>query len=267
MSVLLYANGLTEEYRPKNLVFTDEELLTIFPEFDIIKSFRLYEIPNTWCLWGENAPIDKRADEFNKLGSDILEQPCYSPILFIHDSEIDPSWKLTDVIIYSGYDDFRKEMLKFFDDIAADILNENERLRKQTGSPPRLLILEQTGISADKRIIFNFDTKKQVDEFFIDENLWDFATKVHNFLKFSYQDAHTFAIYADKNIIIVMNDDDVDDFIKKIISFFESKENYEACSILRNTHEKWVKFKKNNPREIQEDKENPEEDKDTEKDN
>ena len=36
--------------------------------------------------------------------------------------------------------------------------------------------------------------------------------------------------------------------IKKIIALFESRENYEACSILRNTFAKWEKFKVENPR-------------------
>ena len=100
MAVLLYANGLTEEHKPKELTFTDEELLTIFPDFEKTRTFRLYEIPNCWCIWGENDPVGKREDEFNKIGTDILEQICYSPVLFLHDSEINPEWKLTDAMIF-----------------------------------------------------------------------------------------------------------------------------------------------------------------------
>lgn len=256
MAILLYPNGLTEEFKPKEHTFTDKELLSIFPDFDKIRTFRLSEIPNTWCLWGEHNLIDKLEDEFSKLGSDILKQLCYSPLLFIHDTEINLAWRLTDIMILFGYDDFKKEMLKFFDDIAVDIWNERERIRKELGHAPNLMILEQTGVSKDKRIIFKFDIEKQVHEFFEEKNLMDFAMKIHNFLKSSYKDGDIFAIYADKNVIIIMIENQVKLFIQKIIDFFESKENYEACSLLRNTYEKWVKYKEKNPKFIESDNKN-----------
>jgi len=254
MSIILYANGLTEEFRPKENTFLDEELLGIFPDFDKIRSFRLLEIPNVWCLWGENNPIDKLKDEFSKLGSDILEQSCYSPILFIHDTEINYNWNLIDITIFFGYNDFRMEMLKFFENIASDILNERERIFEDSGKKLKQIILEQTGVSKDKRIIFKFDIEKQIHEFFMEENLMEFAKKVHDFLKSDYRNGDIFVIYADKNIIIVLDDDHVESFIKKIIDFFESKENYEVCSVLRNTYKKWVKYKKENTKLIRSNK-------------
>lgn len=248
MAVLLYANGLTEEHRPKELTFTDEELLIIFPDFDKTRTYRLREIPNCWCVWGENDPIEKRKDEFNKIGSDILEQLCYSPVLFLHDTEINPEWKLTDAMIFSGYEDFKIEMLRFFNDIAEEIIEERERIKNETGYDPRAGInLDQVGISDDKRIIFKFNIDKQNQEFFIDDNFMEFAQRVHDFLKFKYKDGDIFTILADKNTIMILDDDQVEGFIEKIIAFFRNAEKYEACSILRNTYDKWTKFKKENP--------------------
>lgn len=244
MAVLLYANGLTEEFRPKEFTFTDEELLKIFGDFDRTRTFRLYEVPNTWCVWGENDPMDKVPDEFNKIGTDILDQPCYSPILFLHDTEIDPSWNLTDRMILSGYDDFKLEMLKFFDDVAADIMEERRIAREEEGEnvqPP--IAMDQIGITEDKRIIFRFDIDNQPSGFFIEENLLEFAKKVHNFLKFKYKDGDIFAVYADKNIIMISEDAKVKPLIEKLITFFKSQENYEACSVLRNTFERWERYK------------------------
>ena len=248
MGILLLANGITEEFRPKDLTFTDEELLLIFDDFEKLRTHRLYEVPNTWCVWGENDPINKVSDEFNKIGLNILEQDCYSPILFLHDTEVDPSWNLTDRMIMSGYDVFEDEMLIFFDEIAADIMEERRLAREEGGVDLNTqLNIKQIGISKDKRIIFNFDIDQQSQEFFIDENLLEFAEKIHNFLKFEYKDENVFAIYADKNIIFISDDDKVKPLIEKIIAFFENKENYEACSVLRNTYERWEKYKKENP--------------------
>jgi len=206
-------------------------------------SERACKVPNTWCVWGQREPVNKSPDEFNQVGTDILDQPCYSPVLFIHDTEINPGWMLTDDVILSGYGDFHNELTNFFNEVAKGILEERERIRQETGEPPNLLVMEQKGISEDKRIIFQFDMDKQVEEFFSEPNLSEFAKKVHNFLKFSYKDGDIFAIYADKNIIMVMSDNQVKPFIEKIIAYFQHHENYEACSIIRNTYERWVKYK------------------------
>jgi hypothetical protein len=244
MAILLYANGITEEYKPEGHTFSDEELIKIQFGKAKIRSFRLYEVPNTWCIWGERQPENTREDEFDKIGTEIVDQPCYAPVLFIHDSEINPDWRLTDDVILTGYDGFKKELLQFFDDVAQEILKEREQ--QNSNSPLKFMNLEQVGISADKRVIFKFNLDKQLEEFFIHENLLEFARKVHNFLKFSYRNGDTFAIFADKNIIIIMDDDQVQSFIEKIVALFESRENYEACSVIRNTYQKWMTWKKEN---------------------
>lgn len=245
MSLLLYTNGLTEEHRAKELIFTDEELLTIFPDFDKTRTYRLSDIPNCWCVWGENEPIDKRDDEFNKIGTDILEQLCYSPILFLHDSEINPEWKLTDNMIFTGYEEFKVEMLKFFNEIAEEIMEEREKIRQEEGyNPGKGLDIDQVGISEDKRIIFKFNMEKQSEEFFRSDNLLEFAQRVHDFLKINYSDDDIFTILADKNTIMVMDDNQVEPFIEKLISFFRNEEKYEACSVLRDIYKKWSEYKK-----------------------
>lgn len=243
MAILLYANGLTEEFKPSGHTFTDQEIYNIFNDFDKIRSLRLLEVPNTWCVWGQREPVNKNPDELNQVATDILDQPCYSPVLFIHDTEINPGWKLTDDIILSGYEDFKMELNYFFDDVAKNIIEERERIRKEKGHPQNLLVMEQKGISEDKRIIFQFDIDKQVEEFFSEPNISDFAKKVYNFLKTYYRDGDIFAIYADKNIIMIIQDDQVKPFIDKIIAYFQNQENYEACSDIRKIYERWVNYK------------------------
>lgn len=243
MAILLYANGLTEELKPAELTFTDQEIYGIFEGFDKIRSYRLYEVPNTWCVWGERNPIDKMPDELNQVGSDILEEDCFSPVLFIHDTEVNPGWRLTDEMILANYIDFQNELNQFFNEVAKGILEEREQIRQETGQNPSLIFMEQIGISEDKRIIFKFDLDKQVEEFFAEPNFGEFMKKVHNFLKFSYKDGDIFAIYADKNIIMIMADNQVKIFIEKVIAYFQHHENYEACSVIRNAYERWTKFK------------------------
>lgn len=42
---------------------------------------------------------------------------------------------------------------------------------------------------------------------------------------------------------MVMSDNQVKPFIEKIIAYFQHHENYEACSIIRNTYDRWIKYK------------------------
>jgi hypothetical protein len=259
MAILLYNNGITEEYRSGEHTFTDNEILSVLRGFANIRSHRLPDIPNTWCVWGQRNPINRKEDEFSYLGSEVLEQPCYSPILFIHDTEMDPSWGLTDEIIIQGYDDFRDDISHFLNDIAKDIIDERKRIREENGEDEKTPVIEPFGVSKDKRVIYKFDIDKQPKDFFLNKNLAIFADKVHKFLKFSYKDGDTFAIYADKQMIFVLEDDKVQHFVSRMVAFFESQENYEACSILRNTYDKWNKFKKKKEKENSEGKNDKEE--------
>jgi len=247
MAILLYNNAITEEYVPVKYTFTDTEILAVFKGFAFIRSYRLADIPNTWCVWGQRNPINRKEDEYSYLGSEVLEQPCYSPILFIHDTEMDPKWRLTEEIILQGYNDFKEDMHSFLNDISRDLLEEKKKQREERGETAPYI--EPVGVSKDKRVIYLFDIDKQQPEFFMTENLSAFADNVHKFLKFSYKDGNTFAIFANNQTIFVIEDEKVKPFIEKIIAFFESQENYEACSVIRNTYEKWVKYKEKKKKE------------------
>jgi hypothetical protein len=243
MAVFLYPNGLTEEFKPQQHTFTDKELYEFFNGFDKIRSFRLYEVPATWCVWGERNPINSVPDEFNQVGTDILDQPCYSPVLFIHDTEIDPAWRMTDEIIVSGYEEFKNDLSIFFNEIAKIILEEREEKRTVSGQPQNLMVLEQSAVSADKRIIFRFDIDKQIAEFFSEPNLNEFGVKVLDYLRDTSKIGDIFSIYADKNIIIIVDDAQVEPFIEKIVAYFQHQEKYEACSDIRLAYTKWVEYK------------------------
>jgi hypothetical protein len=243
MAILLYQNGLTEEFKSKSYTFSDEELHEIFSDYEKIRSFRLYEVPNSWCIWGQRDPVNKIVDEFNQLASSVIEEECFSPLLIIHDTEVDPSWNLTDSIIINDYSLFKRDILQFLDGIAREIIDDRERAKKESGESNNLIVLEESGVSIDKRIIFKFNIDSQDPVFFEDSNFSEFAKKVHHFLKFSYKNGDIFAVYADKNIIIVLDDNQVDPFIEKIISHFQKKENYEVCSLIRNTYQKWKDYK------------------------
>lgn len=245
---MIRANGLTEEYKPSNFTFTDKELLDLFANFEKIRSHRLSEIPNTWCIWGENIPIDKRGDEFNEFGSELIDDDIYSPLFMIHDTEINSEWKLTDPIIQFGYEEYRDRLYKYLDETAILILEEREKERIENGENNNIIVLEQTGITEDKRIIFKFDLSKQTEDLLLQpKSFWEFANKVYTFLDSYYKDGDIFVIYADKNIIIEVEDNRVKALIEKIISLFQSKEDYEKCSKLKFIYDSWEKYKIKNP--------------------
>jgi hypothetical protein len=238
--IILYSNGLTEEISPEGSTFTDNELIELFKEFDRTRTLRLDDIPNTWCIWGENdKPI---IDDYNKFGSDILEIHCYSHILFLHDTEVDPSWNLTDQIIYHSYNEFKKDLLKFFDEIAIETMEEMDKIREENGNP-EIISLEQAGVSLDKRIIFKFNPDKQPVDFFKKENFSSFAKKSYEFLKKNYKNGDVFAIFADRKMIIVLDDDKVKEFIDQLSKVFEKKEEYIICSDIAKIYKKWETYK------------------------
>jgi len=242
MSVLLYQSGVTENLLPKELTFIDNEILTIFKDFHHIRTSRLYEVPNAWCVWGEN--LKNIDSDFNKLGSDIVQDNIFSPIMFIHDTEINLSWMLTDDIILNGYNKFKEDLIRFFDDIAENVIKEGERLRMQQGISNNLLFLTTLGPSDDKRVIFEFNPHKQREEFWNVKTFSDFGLRVFNFLMKFYKDGDNFAIFADKKSIILVADENVEFLISKILADFERLEKYEMCADLNKIFKKWRKYKK-----------------------
>ena len=241
MAVILYPSGVTETYIPEKLVFADSEILKIFNEFTQIRTARLYEVPNTWCVWANNEEDDESI--FNKLGSDIVQQNIFSEIMFIHDTELDPAWMLTDDIILNGYEDFRIDLLQFFDDIAENVIKESERIREEQGN--NLIFLTTIGPSPDKRVFLEFDPHKQSTEFWQRMHFSAFCNKVHEFLSKFYKDGDMFVLFADKKSIILVKDENVDFIMDKIIYEFENyAERYEQCNDLNKVYKSWKKFKR-----------------------
>ena len=245
MSVILYSNGLTEELTPKGHTFSDEEILTLFVEFDNIQTQRLDEVPNTWCVWGEIQ--NPQVDDYNKLASDVLQLHCYSHLIFLHDTEVNPSWNLSESIIHHGYADFKKSLLLFLDSVARETIQKIEQARHQYGQP-NLMVMDQVGVSIDKRIIFNLNPDNQPPEFYGPVNFPEFAEKCYQFLKKNYKDGEVFAIFADKKMIIVLKDEKVKIFIDHLIKIYEAKEDYLVCAEITDIYKKWETFKNKTPK-------------------
>jgi hypothetical protein len=50
MAVVLYANGIIEEFKSSGIFFSEEELIASFSSWDKVRSLRLIEVPNIWCI-------------------------------------------------------------------------------------------------------------------------------------------------------------------------------------------------------------------------
>lgn len=239
MAVILYPSGVTELYEPQLHTFSDEDILKMFNDYEHIRTARLYEIVNTWCVWG----VNKKEDElnYNKLGSDILQENVFCHVLFIHDTEINPAWMLTDTIIYKGYDHFKTELLQFFDEVAESVIRESQEQRTEGGNQ-NLLFLNTVGPTEDKRVLFEFETDKQSQEFYDDKNFFHFAIKIREYLAEHYIDADKFYIYQDKKSIIFVKNENVEALINSLIGFFERTEKYEYCSEIKAIYQRWIAF-------------------------
>jgi hypothetical protein len=237
MAVLLYSNGITESYRPKHLVFTEEELLHLFDEFSEIKTSRLTKILNTWCIYGyvsKPEPI-----EFNKLASDILGEAVYSHILFVHDSELDNNWNVSESILYKSYGEFLEEIHKYIDTVAANVI---EQIRMTDEYEDKNIILPQLiaiGATKNKQILFGYNPDEQTKEFYNNEEFYKFSKKVYEYLIRNKPQKEPFTIYADKKAIIVVDTPHVIAFLNSLLEKFKSKEEYEICVDISNMIKEW----------------------------
>jgi hypothetical protein len=240
MAVILYSNGLTEDYKPSNLVFTEEELVKLFPGFKEIKTRRLLSIVNTWCVFGDSNDIN----EFNRIASDIVREAVYSHIVFIHDSEINPSWNATDNILYKGYSEFIFALKKLIDDTAAHVLEEFESNAEYANKVDILPQLITLGATEDKRILFGFNPEDQTKEFYDNEEFYKFSQKVYQFLSLNKQSKEPFTIYADKKAIIIIESPKVKQFLDHLLEQFKRKEDYEICTDISKMMNEWTKINK-----------------------
>jgi len=240
MAVILYPSGVTETFEPEAHTFSDKELLKIFEDYKNIRTARLYEVTNTWCVWGENEEPDD--SNYSKLGSDILAEDVFCHVLFIHDTELDPAWMLTDTMILKGYEQFKEELLQFFDAVAENVIRETQQMRQQSGQPNNLILLNTIGPTEDKRVMFEFDPHGQSEEFWKPENFLEFSRRVVGYLNKNYKDQESFVIFADKKSIIVVADESVEFILNKVIEVFEKRENYERCAELNKVMESWKAY-------------------------
>ena len=241
MAVVVYSNGITEEYVPQDLVFTDEELVFLFTEFPTIKSCRVSSMVNTWCLYGSG---NDNVEDFNRLVSEITGERVFTHALFIHDSEINPYWKMTDEILFKNYAEFLKEIKKNIEEISIMIMNEivkTDDYDKKVDNLPQLITLGVTNDDS-KRILFAFNPDDQNREFYYHEEFSIFSKKVYDYLKEHKQTESPFTIWADKKAIIIIESEKIKTFLQTLIENFKETEEYEICTNITNMMEDWFKL-------------------------
>lgn len=237
MAVLLYSNGIIEEYKAQNLVFTEEEIVGLFYDYEEIKTERLIDVLNTWCIYGSSSITDPM--DFNKLASDLLNCAVYSHILFVHDSEIDPEWKVTDNILYKGYKEFSIDVRKIIDEVASNIIDQLESTTEYEEKVNVLPQLITIGSTPDKRILFGFNPSEQTSDFYTNDEFYMFSKKVYNYIRNNKQEKEPFTIYADKKAVIVIDPKQVVYFLNEMLEKFKSKEDYEICTDISNMIKSW----------------------------
>lgn len=237
MAYLLYSNGIIEECKPKNLVFTEEELLNLFTEFSEIKSSRLITVLNTWCIYGSS--LNPEPIDFNRIASDIIQTAIYSHTLYVHDSELDPNWNVTDNILYKGYDEFSIDIKREIDKTANNVFKEiqiSNEYEETTNILPGFIPL---GATEDKRILFGFDPKDQLEEFYENEEFYIFSQKVYKYISENKQEKEPFTIYSDKKAQVIVDSSNVKTFLNLMLEKFKSKEEYEICTNISKMIKRW----------------------------
>lgn len=255
MAVIQYSNGIIEDFKAENLTFSDKEFLDILKDYDDIRTLRLIEISNTWCVWGHNTKSsDDTPLEFNRIGSSIVDEDIFSPLLIVHDGELDPDWNLNDTIILNTYKEFKDSVVLFINDIAQNVLDleqESNSLDDDSSDNTNLMVLTPLGPTRDKKVLFELNIDKQSKEFLNPPNFEQFAQKVIDywnqfFIENIDMDDNTCVIYADSKTIIIIQDDEVKYLTELLVRFFESVEDYETCSNLHKYYNAWVLYIKNN---------------------
>jgi hypothetical protein len=238
MSVVCYSNGIVEEFRPLEFTFTEDELLKAFSNYRMLKSIRIQEIPNTWLLWGimDNPP----ELEYNKLGDEILNEEVFSHIVFIHDSEIDPSWKATDDVLYKSYEEFTQDVKQYLEFISEELVKKNQEQMSEADAASMIFLITM-GHTKDKRVLFAFKPDEQSDMFYMDGSFDKFAYRMLEFLKLNFDPDPNkpFVVFADTKTVVIVEDRYVQDLLDKMLNIFKLKERYELCSKVAEIKESW----------------------------
>lgn len=240
MAIVVYSNGIVEEFRSLDYTFTEKELVDAYHNYHTLMSSRLIEIPNTWVLWGEmhNPP----ENEYNKIGDEILDVEVYSHVMFIHDTEINPKWNATDNIIYKSYDEFSGLIARFLDDVSKDIVRQNQEEMSEEDSQ-NMIFLITMGHTKDKRVLFAFNPHEQSDMFFVDGSFDKFAIKIFDYVEPNFDPDFTkpFVVFADSKTVVICEDRYVYDLIDRMSDVFLKKEKYEICAKLSDMKNQWRK--------------------------
>lgn len=250
MALIIYSNAIIEELSPNNLVFTEDEIINIFGEnYHTLHSKRITEIPNCWAAWGT---MDNPANnEYNLIGSEIIDFDIDSPLLIIHDSEINPEWRITDDIILKNYDDFHQDITKHINKVAADVLKKEQDQIENGEKEDSRITLKQLGITLDKKLLFSFDLDSQAKDFFTNTSFFNFSKNILNYLTKNYDNDRInkkpFTIFDDNKTVVVVEEDKVEATLDKIIKTFEEFEHYENCQLLHAIKEKWINSNKEIP--------------------
>ena len=237
MAILLYNNGLIEDFKPKNLVFTEEEINNIFSDYERTQSKRFIEVPNVWCIWGDNDNIIE--ENFNRLASETIEKDIFSPLLFIHDTEINPDWGIINLPILKNYENFRKSVYVMLDKTAEEILKESNETARESGQNS-MVFLNTIGPTDDKRVLFEFDPHLQNENFYKPLFFNKFADRVYTFVKKFYKKNKPFLVYADNKIIIMVNENNVEFLLNSLNDSFQKREEYETCSEIKKIKDYWA---------------------------
>jgi len=243
-ALVIYSNGIFEEHLSEGDVFEENELVNSFDDYAEIKTHRLAEIPNCWMVWAEMP--DPPENEYNKFASEIMDEDIFSHLIFLHDSEINPDWKLTDDILYKPYAEFIKQVGQYIKDLMNYIINETEKEYEEEGTTS-MIFIRALGYTADKRVLYVFNPEEQQDDFY--RNGWDhFSEKIYAYLKSNFEKEipepnKPLVIFADTKIIVLVEDEHVNKVIENLLQHFQNKEDYEACSFISNVREEWYQRK------------------------
>ncbi len=245
MAIILYPSGVLRDYRPKGSTFTDKEILELYKKFPKVRTKRLFDIPNTWMVWANTQKNEK--DAFSHIGSSIIEEEVFTPILFVHDTEMDISWALSDDPILYTYKQFNVELRQFIDGIARDLITENNADWESGASNKNLIMLTTIGSTSDNRVLFDFLPTNQQEDFWklrFDE----FAEKTIKFLIEKQDRAFGelgVIIFSDKKIMIRVRHEHFLELLEKLNDYSEKHEQYEWCSFIKYFKDPWEKFLNN----------------------
>jgi|AntAceMinimDraft_18_1070375.scaffolds.fasta_scaffold11767_6 DNA-directed RNA polymerase beta subunit len=246
MALVVYNNGIIEELISNSKSFSDKELVSSFENYSEIRTFRLEEISNCWCVWGftDTPP----SNEFFKLASEIVDEDVFSHMIFVHDSEINEDWNLTDKIIYRSYQKFIKEIGEYISEMQQHIQNEIKKDIEGAEKDPSMVFLSAVGHTKDKRVLFAFNPNEQNDNFYIGGGWDSLCVSIHEYLKNNFnkepiEKNKPFVIFADTKTIVIIEDQYFNQVIDEIIKRFEKLEKYEICSKISEIKDIWLSKK------------------------